>query len=108
MYIIWKKFPVAKVTLKRLGFIYYNNIILYIFDNTHILPIPPMNANHTTQKNGVQNKSQPSDPCIHYRNRALCRAPAAHGKDRNTHGTAFVVRILPKRTAKGARRIFTR
>jgi hypothetical protein len=44
----------------------------------------------------------------HYRNRTLCRAPAAHGKDRNTHGTAFAVRILPKHTAKGARRIFTR
>jgi hypothetical protein len=44
----------------------------------------------------------------HYRNRALCRAPSAHGKDRNTHGTAFAVRIFPKRTAKGARRIFTR
>jgi hypothetical protein len=44
----------------------------------------------------------------HYRNRALCRAPTAHGKERKTHGTAFAVRILPKRTAKGARRIFTR
>jgi hypothetical protein len=44
----------------------------------------------------------------HYRNRTLYRAPAAHGKDRNTHGTAFAVRILPKHTAKGARRIFTR
>jgi hypothetical protein len=31
----------------------------------------------------------------------FCRAP-------NTHSTAFAVRILPKRTAKGARRIFTR
>jgi hypothetical protein len=37
----------------------------------------------------------------HYRNRVLCRAPTAHG-------TAFAVRILPKRMAKGARRIFTR
>jgi hypothetical protein len=45
---------------------------------------------------------------LHYRNRALCRAPATHDKDRNTHSTAFAVRILPKRTAKGARRIFTR
>jgi hypothetical protein len=32
----------------------------------------------------------------------------AHGKDKNTHDTAFVVRILMERTAKGARRIFTR
>jgi hypothetical protein len=31
-----------------------------------------------------------------------------HGKDMNTHGTTFAVRILPKRMAKGARRIFTR
>jgi hypothetical protein len=31
-----------------------------------------------------------------------------HGKERKTHGTDFAVRILPKRTAKGARRIFTR
>jgi hypothetical protein len=33
---------------------------------------------------------------------------AAHGKDKNTHGTAFAVRILIERTAKGTRRIFTR
>jgi hypothetical protein len=45
---------------------------------------------------------------LHYRNRALCCAPMAHGKERKTHGTAFAVRILPKRMAKGARRIFTR
>jgi hypothetical protein len=45
---------------------------------------------------------------LHYRNRALCRAPTAHGKERKTHGTAFAVRILPKRTTKGARSIFTR
>jgi hypothetical protein len=32
----------------------------------------------------------------------------AHGKRRKTHGTAFAVRIFPKRTAKGARLIFTR
>jgi hypothetical protein len=44
----------------------------------------------------------------HYRNRALCRAPMAHGKGRKTHGTAFAVRIFPKRTAKGVRLIFTR
>jgi hypothetical protein len=37
----------------------------------------------------------------HYRIRALCRAP-------KTHGTAFAVRIMPKRTAKDARRIFAR
>jgi hypothetical protein len=34
--------------------------------------------------------------------------PCADGKDRNTHDIAFVVRILLKRTTKGARRIFTR
>jgi hypothetical protein len=34
--------------------------------------------------------------------------PTAHGNKRNTHGTTFAVRILPKRTAKGVRRIFTR
>jgi hypothetical protein len=44
----------------------------------------------------------------HYRIRALCREPAAHDKDKNTHSTAFAVRILIERTAKGARRIFTR
>jgi hypothetical protein len=44
----------------------------------------------------------------HYRNRALCRAPTAHGKGTKTHGTAFAVRLFPKRTAKGARLIFTR
>jgi hypothetical protein len=32
----------------------------------------------------------------------------AHGKDKNTHGTAFAVRILIECTAKGAQRIFTR
>jgi hypothetical protein len=44
----------------------------------------------------------------HNRNRALCRALTAHGKGTKTHGTAFVVRLFPKRTAKGARLIFTR
>jgi hypothetical protein len=31
--------------IKRLDFIY--NIILYISDNTHIPPIPPINTTHT-------------------------------------------------------------
>jgi hypothetical protein len=45
--------------------IYYNNIILYISDNTHILLIPPMNTTRTTiKKLVVPNKSQPSDPYI--------------------------------------------
>jgi hypothetical protein len=44
----------------------------------------------------------------HYQIRALCRAPAVHDKDKNTHGTAFAMRILIERTAKGTRRIFTR
>jgi hypothetical protein len=44
----------------------------------------------------------------HYRIRALCRAPRAHGRGQNPHGTTFVVRILPGRTAKGARHIFAR
>jgi hypothetical protein len=33
---------------------------------------------------------------------------AVHGKGTKTHGTAFAVRLFPKRTAKGARLIFTR
>jgi hypothetical protein len=45
MYIIWKNFPADKVT-----YLIYNNIILYISDNTHILTIPPMNTTHTTLK----------------------------------------------------------
>jgi hypothetical protein len=32
----------------------------------------------------------------------------AHDKGKNTHSTAFAVRISPKRTAKSARLIFTR
>jgi hypothetical protein len=52
MYIIWKKLPCCQGYIKRLNFIYYNNIIFYIFDNTHILLIPPMNTTHTTQKTG--------------------------------------------------------
>jgi hypothetical protein len=30
-----------------------------------------------------------------------------HGKGMKTHGTAFAVRLFPKRTTKGARLIFT-
>jgi hypothetical protein len=37
--------------MKKLDFIYYDNIILYISDDTHILPIPPMNTTYTTLKN---------------------------------------------------------
>jgi hypothetical protein len=40
MYIIRKKIPRCQGYLKKLDFVYYNNIILYIFDNTHILLIP--------------------------------------------------------------------
>jgi hypothetical protein len=40
MYIIWKKYSLPPFTRAHLDFIYYNNIILYISDNTHILPIP--------------------------------------------------------------------
>jgi hypothetical protein len=36
----------------------------------------------------------------HYQNRALCRAPRAHDKGKNTHDTAFAVRAL----AHGKRR----
>jgi hypothetical protein len=48
MYIIWKKILRWQPYIKRLDFIYYNNIILYISNNTHILPIPPMSITHTT------------------------------------------------------------
>jgi hypothetical protein len=51
MYIIWKKFLHCQDYIKRLDFIYYNNIILYISNNTRILLIPPMNTTHTTLKN---------------------------------------------------------
>jgi hypothetical protein len=50
MYIIWKKFLHCQDYIKRLDFIYYNNIILYISNNTRILLIPPMNTTHTTLK----------------------------------------------------------
>jgi hypothetical protein len=50
MYIIWKKIPRCQGYIKRLD--YYNNIILYISDNTHILLIPPMNITYTTLKTG--------------------------------------------------------
>jgi hypothetical protein len=40
MYIGWKKFSRCQGYVKRLDFIYYNNIILYISDNTHVPPIP--------------------------------------------------------------------
>jgi hypothetical protein len=38
---------------KKHDFIYYHNIILYISDNTHVLPIPVMNTTHTTLKKPV-------------------------------------------------------
>jgi hypothetical protein len=50
MYILWKKILRSQGYIKRLDFIYYNNIILYISDNTNILSIPPMNTTHTTLK----------------------------------------------------------
>jgi hypothetical protein len=48
MYIIWKNFPHCQVYIKKLDFIYYNNIILYISDNIYVLLIPSMNTTHTT------------------------------------------------------------
>jgi hypothetical protein len=51
MYIIWKNFSRCQSYIKRLDFIYYNNVILYISDNTHILLIPPMKTTYTTLKN---------------------------------------------------------
>jgi hypothetical protein len=42
MYIIWKKILHCQDYIKILDFIYYNNIILYISDNTRILLIPPI------------------------------------------------------------------
>jgi hypothetical protein len=45
-----KKIPNCQGYIKRLNFIYYNNIILYISDNTHVLLIPPMNITRTTLK----------------------------------------------------------
>jgi hypothetical protein len=42
--------PLSRL-IKRLDFIYYNNIIFYISDNTHTLIIPPMNITHTTLRN---------------------------------------------------------
>jgi hypothetical protein len=51
MYIVWKKIPRHQGYIKILHFIYYNNIILYISDNTYVLLIPPMNPTHTTLKN---------------------------------------------------------
>jgi hypothetical protein len=53
-------------------------------------------------------KACPGSKWNYYRNRALCRVPTAHDKGTKMHGTAFAVRIFPKRTAKGARLIFTR
>jgi hypothetical protein len=50
MYIVWKKFPRCQIYIKRFDFIYYNNIILYISDNTHVLPIPPINITYTMLK----------------------------------------------------------
>jgi hypothetical protein len=56
MYIVWRKFPHCQSYIKRLDFIYYNNIILYISDNTHVPRIPPMNTTHTTLKKPVVQK----------------------------------------------------
>jgi hypothetical protein len=53
MYIVWKKFPRGQDYIKRLDFIYYNNFNLYISDNTHVLPIPPVNTTRTTLKKPV-------------------------------------------------------
>jgi hypothetical protein len=50
VYIVWKKFLRCQAYIKRLDFIYYNNIILYIYDNTLVLLIPPMNITRTTLK----------------------------------------------------------
>jgi hypothetical protein len=50
MYIVWKKFPHCQGYIKGLDFIHYDNVISYISDNTHVLPIPPMNTTHTTLK----------------------------------------------------------
>jgi hypothetical protein len=52
MYIVWKSFPRCQSYLKKHDFIYYHNIILYISDNTYVLPIPPMNTTRTTKKTG--------------------------------------------------------
>jgi hypothetical protein len=59
MNIIWKNFSRCQGYIKRLNFIYYNNIILYISDNTHILPIPHMNT--TTQLLASPNASITSE-----------------------------------------------
>jgi hypothetical protein len=50
MYIVLKKISRCQGYIKRLDFIYYNNIILYISDNICVQPIPPMNTTHTTLK----------------------------------------------------------
>jgi hypothetical protein len=52
MYCLEKISPLPRLHKKH-DFIYYHNIILYIFDNTHVLPIPPMNTTQTTQKKSV-------------------------------------------------------
>jgi hypothetical protein len=39
MYIVWKNFPRCQSYIKRLDFIYYNNIIVYISDNTQVLSV---------------------------------------------------------------------
>jgi hypothetical protein len=50
MYIVWKKFHRCQGYIKRFDFIYYNNIIVFISDNTHVLLISPINITHTTLK----------------------------------------------------------
>jgi hypothetical protein len=50
MYIFWKKFSRRQDYIKRLDLIYYNNIILYISDNTYVLLIPPTDTTHVTLK----------------------------------------------------------
>jgi hypothetical protein len=53
MYVVWKKLPRCQGYIKRLDFIYYNNIILYIYDSSHVLSIPLMNTTRTTLKESV-------------------------------------------------------
>jgi hypothetical protein len=47
MYIVWKKFSRSQDYIKRPDFKYYNNMILYISNNTHVLPILAMNITQT-------------------------------------------------------------
>jgi hypothetical protein len=57
MYIFWKNSLLPRLH-KKIDFVYYNNIILYIYDNTHILPIPPntyeYHQYHTKKTSGTE------------------------------------------------------